>query len=56
MGQIFAPPESFLAALHGRDEAGLLLEVARKSILHQLVGAAALLGGGELVSFDSISR
>src|SRR5271165_3467587 len=46
MGEIFAPPEGFLAALHGLDEAGFFVEVARKSILHQLVGAAALHGGG----------
>ena len=42
MGEIFAPLESFLAALHGLDEAGFFLEIARQSLLHQLVGIAAL--------------
>src|SRR5580658_8146726 len=46
MGKIIAPLETFFAALHGLDKAGFFLEIARKSILHQLVGAAALLGGG----------
>src|ERR1017187_3006860 len=46
MGEIFAPLESFLAALHGLDETGLFLEIARQSLLHQLVGIAALHGGG----------
>ena len=46
MGEIFAPLESFLAALHGLDETGLFLEIARQSLVNQLVGIAALHGGG----------
>ena len=33
MGEIFASLQSFLAALHGLDEAGFFLEIARKNIL-----------------------
>jgi hypothetical protein len=46
MGNVFAPLESSLAALHGLDEAGFFLEMPRKNIQRQLVGIAALRGGG----------
>jgi hypothetical protein len=45
VSEILAPLQNHVAALHGLDEAGILLEMARKRILHQLAGAAALQGG-----------
>jgi hypothetical protein len=45
VSEILAPLESSFAALYGLDEAGFLLKIARKRILYQLVGAAALQGG-----------
>jgi hypothetical protein len=46
MGEIFAAFEGVLAALHGFDEAGFFFEIVRKNVLHQLIGIAALFGGG----------
>src|SRR5271157_4946014 len=46
MGEICAPLESFLAALHGPDETRFFVEIARKRVLHQFVRSAALPGGG----------
>jgi hypothetical protein len=45
MGEVLATFESILAAFHGLDKAGFLLEIARQHILHQVVGIPALLGG-----------
>src|ERR1019366_4741944 len=46
MGEVFAALQSFLAALHGLDEAGFFFEMGRKHVLKQFVRIAALLGGG----------
>jgi len=45
MSEEFAAVKGFLAALHGIDEAGLFLEVARQHALNEFVGSAALAGG-----------
>jgi hypothetical protein len=44
MGEIFAPPQSFLAGVHDLNEAGFFLEMARQNLTHQFVRIAALFG------------
>ncbi len=46
MGEKFALLQCDLAALHGLDEADFFIEIARNDVLHELVGIAALAGGG----------